>query len=336
MRDIIVYKCDVCDREVQLQRKPKTIETVGRCIITANCRGKLYVEKLIKTTSPFLKRTEEVVGLDNFFQKQKLFKFTQRYEKTTWYINHNLETFPIISVYDDDKNIIPDSNFTTDIVDKNTIKLVFTVLQSGTAELYVREIAKTAAVVETSDVLETTPVSTNLLTGTMAILTREKRTVAVPITLNNDGVTPVLDTEGNPTFTKDPDNVRLKMTSTSGQVLFSSAEVTATNTNSPWNGNTKVIIRNRAYYVGFIDFFTQGFNTSLISSGTTITIDDSERGLSHFLLTNSPFDPADIIKDYVMEASKVNSSTGSLFFDNDEVFCDNRFRTKIYPNLIIS
>lgn len=311
MRDIIVYKCDVCDREVQLQRKPKSIETAGRCIITANCRGKLYVERLIKTTSPFIKRTEEVVGLDNFYPRAKLFKFTQKYEKSTWSIQHDLETFPIIAVYDPDKNVIPDSEFQLTLVDKNTITLKFNTFRAGTAELYVREVSKASTAVATTDSLETTPVSSDALLGTMAVLFK------TPV---QSGAT-----------------VRLKTTSPNGQVQFSSAFATTASGTSPWSGYTKVVIRNITYYVGFIDFFSNGFNSSLITNGTVIEVDQiagASTFVTHFLLAESPFDRADIIRDGILDISKVNLTTASLFFDNDEVFCNNAYITKLYPKLI--
>ena len=311
MRDIIVYKCDVCDREVQLQRKPKTIETAGRCIITDKCRGKLYVERLIKTTSPFIKRTEEVVGLDNFYQRNKLFKFTQLYEKSTWSIEHNLESFPIISVYDVDKNVIPDSDFQVTIIDKNKITLKFNTFVSGTAELYVREVSKTTTVVAVSDELETTPVSSDAALGTMAVLTRSAAAIGT--------------------------SVSLKTTSSNGQIQFSSATIASSSGSSPWSGYSKVVIRNITYYIGFIDFFSNGFNASLISNGTIIEVDQdnaSNTAVTHFLLADDPFDRADIIRDQVLEVSKINATTSSLFFDNDEVFCNNKYITKLYPKLI--
>jgi len=332
MRDIIVYKCDVCDRTVELQRKPRSIETVGKCIITANCRGKLYVERLIKTTSPFIKRTEEVLGLDNFYPRTKFFKFTQKFEKLNWYINHNLESFPIISIYDDDSNIVPDSEFTVNIINKNTIEIVFNTLRSGTAELYVREVSVANQSQAAVTVEEPVQVSTNLLTGTMAVLTRLPRTVEEIVTDENGD--PVFDEFGQPTTTTPADTVRFKLTSSTGQVQFSSAEINSVSGNSPWSGYKKIIIRNKSYYVGFVDFFSNDFNQSLISSGTSITIDSSDQNLTHFLLADSPFERVDILRNRILEVSKVNLSNGSLFFDNDEIFCDNDQITELYPNLI--
>lgn len=334
MRDIIVYKCNVCDREIQLQRNIKTIETVGGCIITSNCRGRLYTKELIKTTSPFLTRTPEVDGLDDFYPRSKLFKFTQKYDKSTWFIKHNLETFPIISVYDSNKNIIPDSSFTLNTIDKNTLKIEFGTLTSGTAELYVREVSILRTDNETNIDIETIQVSTNLLTGTIAVLTRNPRTSLIE--QKDDDGNIVMDDDDQPILVKASDTITLKLTSSTGQVQFSSVELTKTNNNSPWSGYTKVIIRNKVYYIGFIDFYSNGFNTSLISSGTSITIEASDQGVSHFLLSDSPFERTDIIKDKVLEVSKVNSSSGSLFFDNDEIFCDNASTNKVYPNLIIT
>ena len=336
MRDIVVYKCTVCDREVQLLRNIKSIETVGHCIITANCRGRLYIEHLIQTTEPFLTRTEEVVGLNNFFPRAKLFKFTQQFDKEIWYIRHNLAAFPLITAYDTNGVLIPDNKFTLTVIDENIVELDFNALTSGTAELYIREAPVMSIVpsVAPSDA-GSLQVSTNITLGTIAVLTTEPRSVTKQV-FEDDGITPLLDDNNQPVFENEPDSMRLKFTAANGNTQFNNVDITTNNSNSPWSGTRRIVIRNRTYYVGFVNIYSNGFNQALISNGTGISIESSDMGISHILLADIPFDNIDRIEDRILEINKINMSIGTLFFDNNEIFCDNAAITKIYPNLIIS
>lgn len=332
MRDIVVYKCTVCDREVQLQRKPESIETVGHCIITANCRGRLYIERVIQTTEPFLQRTAGVVGLDNFFQRPKLFRFTQRFERQIWYISHNLGVIPSVSVYDTNSVLLSDSNFELTVIDSNTVTLDFGSLQAGTAELFTRELS--IPNVSRGGVVQQRPVqiSTNTNLGTITILTRKPRPVPT-VVFDVDGVTPLIDEQNQPIFSTEDDTTILKFTAPSGSTQLNTVDVMSNSAASPWAGNREVIIRNQTFYIGFIDIFSNGFNQSLISTGTTISIVSSDQDISHILIASSPFERVDIIKNQIISLNSINSS---LFFDNSEIFCDNDSITRIYPSLILS
>ena len=313
MRDITVYRCDVCDREIQLPRNRKGIETVGRCIITRNCQGRLYVEDIIQTTSPFLKPVDEVFGLQNFYPRNKLFNFSQRFEKSVWYINHNLETFPIISVYDSVGNTIPDTKFKVTPQGKNVVTLEFNTPTSGTAQLYVREISiNEVEEIGIGDIVEKTQVSTSLLTGTVAFATT------------------------NPRKNLQSDTVLLELKTPGGQLEYVQMALSLTNSNSPWNGVRTVIIKNTTYYVGIGNFFSSGYNPSLISSGTTIKIAGGTSEVSHILLANEPFDRVDIITDKILKRDKINQTTNSLFFDNDQIFCNNAAISRVYPEIIVT
>lgn len=311
MRDIILYLCDTCDRTIQLARKPKSIETIGKCIITQNCRGRLHVDEVIQTTSSILQRTEDVAGLSNFFPRNKLFKFTQSFSKDSWVITHNLESFPIISVFDANQVLIPDTEFTTELVNQNTVNLNFDTPRSGTAELYVRELAITANTPAIVDIAqESIQVSTNLLTGTMAFAMLEPAGVDSTITL--------------------------RLVSPTQQVQTTRLAISNSSANSPWSNTGRVVYRNRSYYVGIVDFFSGGFNTSLISSGTTITVLEDNVGAEFLLLANSPFERADLIRDRIIEIETINANPNTLFFDNDEVFCNNVNITRVFPRLMIT
>lgn len=320
MRDITVYKCDTCDRTVQIARNPHGIETVGRCIITQNCRGRLYVEDLILTTSPFVKRTPDVVGLTNFYPRKKLGKFIQTFSKQSWLIKHDLETFPIISVYDDDKTPISNLDYEVDLIDSNTVSINFNVPTSGTVEMYVREISTATREIEQSvsdDVFH--PVSTNLVTGT------------ITVALSNKALTQL----------SDEPMVVLRLTDANGQIKNIQFSLVATDNNSPWNGTTSVVFKNKSFTVFAINIFSGGYNTSLVSDGTMVEVLKTASlpfapQECIILLAQSPFDRADIITNRIIEADKINTLNNILFFDTDHIICNNNAITDIFPNLMMS
>ena len=82
---IVVYKCDVCDREIEILQNPEGLETVGRCVITDGCRGNLYQ---IDTKQDFIrgKFPETVAGLTDWTQRKVLYDHTQSVATFQWRI----------------------------------------------------------------------------------------------------------------------------------------------------------------------------------------------------------------------------------------------------------
>ena len=97
---VVVYKCDVCKREIQLQRKIRSLESIGRCTITNGCRGSLYqidlLEDFVRGALP-----DPVSGLDDWQQRKVLHNHEQAIERDEWIIEHNMGSFPIVSVFVD-------------------------------------------------------------------------------------------------------------------------------------------------------------------------------------------------------------------------------------------
>ena len=127
---VVVYKCNVCKREIELQRNKKGLESTNHCIITHGCRGELYqidlFEDFIRGKFP-----DDVAGLDNWQQRKVLYNHSQTIERSTWNITHNMGTYPSVQVFvdrpiegdeDNIEEIFPEDII---IVSKNTIQLVF-------------------------------------------------------------------------------------------------------------------------------------------------------------------------------------------------------------------
>ena len=95
---IVVYKCDVCKRDIELEQNIKGLENIQRCTITHGCRGKLYQTKVL----PDYVRgrlPDQVAGLDDWRQRTVLYNHEQTIESDSWLVNHNLGTFPSVSVF---------------------------------------------------------------------------------------------------------------------------------------------------------------------------------------------------------------------------------------------
>jgi hypothetical protein len=140
---IVVYKCDVCDREIEILQNPKGLETVGRCVITDGCRGNLFETD---TKQDFIrgKFPEAVTGLTDWTQRKILYNHTQSVATFQWRVEHDLGVNPSIQVFGERPTsenevelieIEPDSII---IEDENTLILNFSRTESGTAQCIAR------------------------------------------------------------------------------------------------------------------------------------------------------------------------------------------------------
>ena len=95
---IIVYKCDVCDRETELLQNKKGLEVIQRCTITDNCRGKLY-QLGVKQDHIRGQFPSAVGGLDDWTPRKMIYNHTQSIRQQEWRVNHELGIFPTIHVF---------------------------------------------------------------------------------------------------------------------------------------------------------------------------------------------------------------------------------------------
>ena len=141
---LVVYKCDVCKREKQYIQNPDGLETIQRCTITHGCRGKLFQTDLhpdyIRSSTP-----RRVLGLDEWRQRKVLYNHTQSIARDEWLVEHNLGTFPSVSVFinipiegdlENTEEVIPTD---TVVVDENNLLLKFDRPWAGLAQLVARQ-----------------------------------------------------------------------------------------------------------------------------------------------------------------------------------------------------
>lgn len=142
---VVVYECDTCNREIDIVRNERGLDTVKRCVITNGCKGSLYqIEE--RSTSVFGRPVEDVEGLDNYRQRNILYIHNQLLSSSQWIIEHDLNTDPAVVVYIDVVNLdgtksyqtMDPDDYVVSFVDGNNIQLDFAVGTTGIAHVIAR------------------------------------------------------------------------------------------------------------------------------------------------------------------------------------------------------
>lgn len=96
---VIVYECDTCNRKIELPQNLKGLEVMSRCIITQNCKGKLFkVGKKDSKNGTSLPYPDPIYLTD--WSPRKIFlKFEQTTKSKLWKVIHNLGTIPSVEVH---------------------------------------------------------------------------------------------------------------------------------------------------------------------------------------------------------------------------------------------
>ena len=332
---IVVYKCDTCKREVELQRKPKGVETVGRCVITHGCRGKLYqtdlLEDFIRGSIP-----DPVVGLDDWHQRIVLYNHTQTLEREEWLIEHGMGIIPAVTALIEqeisgvgvtDIEITPDD---TIIIDDDTIKLVFDRPRKGKAQLL--------SVQSDPDLLNPLIRTTTETTEPIQISNLGEITIATRVEINQV-----------------PDPVvsmsLLFNTTDNFQIPELYAADDNPSLNSPWNGSQfrQLIInvksRRQLYITRSFTGLTPSFTTGVINSGSSFVfagidttgtgdnIRDIETGEVLILLASRPYATVDKIFDQYIDVTDVTDTNNQFgfFYNNGEFFADVSIIQSVFP-----
>jgi hypothetical protein len=326
---IVIYRCDTCRREVELIENKHGLETIQRCVITHGCRGKLFqvnrLEDFSRASIP-----AEVGGLDDWIPRRVLFNHTQTIENTVWIINHNLGTFPSVSVFvdrpttedpDNREEITPSD---IQIVNTNTILLVFDRPRSGIAQLVARS----------SDPQLYNPVTTATTTQ------------VVPIQITNSSQL-VIATKVKPEFNVPSINIRLNFLSSSGGSTLldftaggSASDVTA------WGNADRVVIKGKVYQVRSMLALTEETTFGTIANGTNFRFEGFDfdgslnfnpvaSGEIYILLSSSPYASVDKTLDQVIDVTSVTSTLNpfAFYYDTGELFASSAIAQSVFPSV---
>ncbi len=328
---IVVYKCDVCKRDIELEQNIKGLENIQRCTITHGCRGKLYQTKVLPD---FVRGRlpDQVAGLDDWRQRKVLYNHEQTIERENWIIKHDLGTFPSISVFinvpteanpGNQEEIIP---IDTVIVDEDNIILTFGSAVAGLAQLVARQSDPDLLRPFVGLNISTEELQQLSLTGDIAIATR-------------------ISTVGEPSDI----DLGVEYTTTTNAIITNTytADAAELNTNSAWSDIDKVIIKGKTFTIRSFNGLISEMQNETIASGstfkftsiadagspqtfTTRTIAQDE---VYILFASDPFDNIDKITTQYIDVFDVNESNNNFTFvyDTGEFFSDKEAIQDTYP-----
>lgn len=329
---IVVYKCDICKREKEFQRNIEGLEKVQRCTITHGCRGKLFqsgdFSDYSRASAP-----DRVEGLDEWRQRKVLHNHIQSIGRDEWLIEHNLGTFPAISVFvnipieddlDNVEEIIPTD---TVVVDENNIKLIFNRQWSGIAQLVARQSDPDLLRPFTRAAITTTELQQISNVGDIVIATRVS---SVGENAEVDLITTYATTQNtvvNKTYTAN-DNI--------------------TASSSPWRDFDKVVIKGKIYTVRSYQGIGQEMLDETIGSGSTFrftgiidysgdpmdtTLRDIQQDEVYILFANEPFSVVDKLVDQYIDVFDVTDTENvfAFLYDSGEFFAQTDIIQNTYP-----
>ena len=325
---IVVYKCDVCKREKEYIRNVEGLERIQRCTITHGCRGKLYQIAVYPDYSR-ASAPERVVGLNDWKQRKVLYNHEQSIARDEWIITHGLGTFPSVSVYvnipiegnlDNIEEIFPQD---IEVIDDNTIKLVFDKPWAGLAQLIARQ----------SD--------PDLLKPYERTQVQEEELIRI-----SNGGEISLVSRISTVGTCDIIKIHVTYTTTQNTVIKKIYELPLNylvlSSSSAWKDFDKVIIRGKTYDIRILNGIYDAMYDQTIGNGSTMVFDKieicsatSERDLMqdeiYVLFANEPYATVDKVTDKYIDLYDTIQNQFSIVYDSGEFFAKSGIIQQIYP-----
>lgn len=333
---IVVYKCDVCKREREFKRNVEGLEKIQRCTITHGCRGKLFQTQVLPDYIR-ASRADTVLGLDDWRQRKVLYNHTQSIARETWLVEHNLGTFPSISVFvnipiegdpDNIEEIIPTD---TQVVDENNIVLTFDRSWAGLAQLVARQ----------SD--------PDLLKPFTRVIDVSEAALQQISNLGEIAIATRISTVGK------CENVELVVSYTTTQNTtvehtYADVNVNILDTNSPWSDFDTVVIKGKTYTIRSLEGIIPEMFDETVGSGSTFrftginthqdtcsppstTVRDIQEDEVYILFANAPFDVVDKVADKYIDVFDITATENifALLYDSGEFFAQQDIIQETYP-----
>lgn len=159
---VVVYKCTVCNREIDLVEKPRGLERINRCVITNDCRGTLY-QVGRKQNYAVGRPPPDVIGVTNYIQRNVIYNHRQSITDSEWFVQHNLGANPSVQVLVNRSEEINGEiiNYELEIEpeqitlhNNNSLTIKFNRAESGLAQCIARSATKTNTTTATTVVQE--------------------------------------------------------------------------------------------------------------------------------------------------------------------------------------
>lgn len=312
-----VYRCDTCNRNIRVPANPQGIEIISRCIVTANCLGKmqrvLNQDEINSTPTIPL----EVAGLKDWSNRDVLFDYTQSVKMVTWKVNHNLENNPTVYVYvqrngGSGTTLVQIDPKSIDVIDLNNIQITFDQPESG--------LVQCVALSSQNAATPSTLAISNTSTSDMQISNQSELTFATLDPSPTINIKVIYNSSGSPQ-----------------PVVIEYLNVATTSILSPWDGTSYVTINSKRYYVKSVNLRTWGsaplvFQAGLIASGATLSFPNSTvAGQLLLLLATNPQSIADRIYDRYVDTASANLPTPQLYYNTGNVYVAQSMVKNTYP-----
>ena len=325
---LILYKCDTCKREVGKPQNPKGLEIINRCVITLGCRGKLYQENVLED---FIRGElpTDVVGLDNWQQRRVLYNHTQVKSESTWRIEHNLGTVPVVSVFVDSPTI-EDADNRVEVkpqdviyISSDVVDIVFETPETGIAQLVARS-------------------SDPQLLQSSAVVTEESTTTQISVS----GELTLATRVANPS----PDNIQIQLlftTPTGIEVPLTYTIDNKADAPSPWVSSSRVLIQGKLYRVRSFNPITLASKSGSVPSGSTVKFLGYNSDVNYnqitplsddevfILMASYPYAGVDVIKDRVVDANDLSttSATKQMVYTSGELAVTASSLQTVHPTI---
>lgn len=340
----VTYKCNICDREIDLLENKQGLTTFSKCVITYGCKGKLLA---VKRNPDNIRESFslEVAGLEDYSPRNVLFNYVQSLPSNIWIINHDLNTIPAISVY-----VYDSTNKLTELdpnqykiisASSNQIKIAFTNTYTGKAQLVSRNSIKNSPIGLANPVALT------------QITTNGYFVFAIPKYLTKFSYQPtILPSPNLPYNLSDvPIRIEISLKKPNKEEEVCTETLNATLANTPWNGWSEILVRKRRNYYLFskniLNFRTLGGETTKfneIPDGTRLKILRIDYGTGVFqpleteglfiLLSNSPYTTNDKNKNQLIDVGNMIDNDIDYFeYKTSDFFVNPVNVDKTYPDI---
>ena len=319
---IVVYKCDVCKRVIELPQNKEGLDTIGRCVITNNCKGKLQFQK-IKQAFISGKIPAITENLDDWIARKSLYTFDQNVAVKKWKVKHNLNANVSVQVYTITQSpsgdtLVENTDNVITILNSNELTIEFPFTMKGTVQC----ISRSTALDSLTDVIE--PISQ--ATKFRKISVNSAITIATP-----DSIVTNLILTGKITFLSSATAEVIDVT----DITFIAHSVLA-QPSSPWRLAKKVTIAGVTYTVWSV---IVPFRNIPENSPFYLTLDAYPTNPGMFLISKEPHSQYDISTNEIIKMSNASSAATAVkwsFSSEKDFYISESTISKIYPEIFIA
>lgn len=341
----ITYKCDTCNRQVELLENKYGFTTYGRCTITSGCSGKFYKLKRNQNNSRESFPTY-ASNLEDYSPRKYLYIYKQTIPAKTWDVEHNYGLSAVAIVYG--PSGLPLSPETYSIrYYSNNIVVKFDSEMSGAVHVIFRSTAtqKNTSMSLSPDIQLS---YSNILTFAVPKFITRIDSAAYP----SPSTQPPLPQPAPYEVCNNIIKIEIELLRPNQEpILCTETLDTYINPESPWADISQILVRNRKHYcIKTIDisklkiFSNTNQNKIDIPNGTTLKIrridygtgvlvNIPDRGLL-ILLAEDPYAKINKITDRLVECGElVDSAIDGFVFYDGKLFASDSQVEKVYPSI---